>query len=429
MLKRIATLACVITLCASVFAQQSMKKQSTAGMIGTDVDDFMDVTGFRGVKADKVFTYMGYNGSFKDQNGFAVGVAHQFKNLYLGVNFAGNLSGWQSTSQTTNGKTTSGLKSTDKNGFKVDALLGFEKFGLKTEVRYVPTSINNSSSDGISTYNTNYLIAPLVTAGWSSEKNKNAFDNYVALGFTTNVAVQSSDNKLISDTSYTNLIVNGGTAITFEPKDNITQKLYLDAETTWKFFTITETPGVKTEGRVDNRLKFTPAYSFQYKTERVTAKLKAGIPVDFNFFSTASKVGGTEQTQTNTFDLIFTPTLNAGVSYAVKPGKVDLNAGVSMEMFQFGWRFGIIKVPANSKSNTNFADFQINDTNGGSIRWTSGFTCYFGKHFTLDANYNILNNLLNNFSTNLTEGDGTSIFNTLNKVLVHNFSFIVTYKL
>ena len=100
-------------------------------------------------------------------------------------------------------------------------------------------------------------------------------------------------------------------------------------------------------------------------------------------------------------------------------------------------------VPSYSDTKTD-TDGKVIETAGWNgndcdLTWSSGFNWVPTKNISVDCTYQILRNLIDdrgndvnndadNMTTDLSEGNGTSIWNTLNQVLVHNIGFSVSVK-
>ena len=122
--------------------------------------------------------------------------------------------------------------------------------------------------------------------------------------------------------------------------------------------------------------------------------------------------------------------LPEGLTFDTKK-EVILNAGLRFD------------VPSYSDEKTD-TDGKVIETAGWDgtdcdLTWSSGFNWVPTKNISVDCTYQILRNLIDNrgadgnnsadnMETDLSEGNGTSIWNTLNQVLVHNIGFSVSVK-
>lgn len=162
-----------------------------------------------------------------------------------------------------------------------------------------------------------------------------------------------------------------------------------------------------------------------------------GIRFDFenehNYTQTITSGGGdtklykTPRTYKTTLSLH--PELKAAFVYA-PVSKFKLNFGLGFNVPSVDWKFKKTEtrdasgnVTKTDKSN----EFKFN-TADGKINASSGFTWLITENVTFDANWNIIGNLLNDFSTNLPEGAGTNFWNTVNKLVVHNIKFALSVK-
>jgi hypothetical protein len=71
-------------------AQESNSSKATAGLFGTDVDDYLDVHGWSGVELEKYFGFAGYEGLHRNLPVLGLGYARQFGGLYVGAYYTGN---------------------------------------------------------------------------------------------------------------------------------------------------------------------------------------------------------------------------------------------------------------------------------------------------------------------------------------------------
>lgn len=104
-LKKIITVAAAAVLSLSVFAQASKTNIATAGLFGNDVDDYMDVCYWSGVKPENFFAYFGMD-SNRAGNTYNIGFAKQFSKVYWGTYYSGNLGSTKKTTTTTDSNTT-----------------------------------------------------------------------------------------------------------------------------------------------------------------------------------------------------------------------------------------------------------------------------------------------------------------------------------
>ena len=98
--KKLLATALVLAVCfAAVSAGNridptSMTDESSQGLFGTDVDDYLDVNEWSNVQPTKVFGFLSYgtSGTDKINTGFAMPVGK----FYLGAFFGGQLNSWTS---------------------------------------------------------------------------------------------------------------------------------------------------------------------------------------------------------------------------------------------------------------------------------------------------------------------------------------------
>ena len=195
----------------------------------------------------------------------------------------------------------------------------------------------------------------------------------------------------------------------------------------------------KTEhGEFEGRMNFDPNWTVTYEpSSRFAFKTKIGLNGDikFNTGKDYTDNDGTKNYEANrdyTTGFKFQPSLALGTTYQVVPEKFSFNAGVEFKTPKFGWDFTKKDTRNPSSGSVDSSTFGVTyevKTSTGMIGTSSGFTWMPTKNVTVDANWNLLNNLFDKFRSNLDEGSTTSIWNTANKIFVHNFGFLVSVKL
>jgi hypothetical protein len=90
----VIALITALVLTMSLAAQESNTAKATAGLFGTDVDDYMSYHWYSGVEFDKYFGFTGYNSP--EDFGLSwgtvgIGYARRFGGIYLGAYYNGNI--------------------------------------------------------------------------------------------------------------------------------------------------------------------------------------------------------------------------------------------------------------------------------------------------------------------------------------------------
>lgn len=432
----------------AAFAQQSMTDVSTSGLFGTDVDDFMNVNEYHNVQPENIFAYLGYE---RTGNGeINIGAAHQFKKLYLGSWFGGTLNNWSSsTTFDKDGKPTIDNKTTTTNRVNGKLLFGINNMGILADVSFQPRAGNKYKKDPATKeedIHNNFVLDTNLKFGMNIDgKNDRVYKNWVTLGFVSDVNKEekTTDGKVMApldkkETSKYTIKVGAGTYFDYLKKDALTYGFGIGLNTGWDI-NVKRTEEKKTEhGEFEGRMNFDPNWTVTYEpSSRFAFKTKIGLNGDIKF-NTGKDY--TDNDGTKTYDasrayktgLEFSPSLALGATYQVVPEKFSFNAGMEFKTPKFGWEFTKTDTRNASSGSVDSSAFDVAYTftsSTGKIDTHSGFTWMPTKNVTVDANWNLLSNLFDNFKSKLDEGSTTSIWNTANKIFVHNFGFLVSVKL
>lgn len=432
----------------AAFAQQSMTDVSTSGLFGTDVDDFMNVNEYHNVQPENIFAYLGYE---RTGNGeINIGAAHQFKKLYLGSWFGGTLNNWSSsTTFDKDGKPTIDNKTTTTNRVNGKLLFGINNMGILADVSFQPRAGNKYKKDPATKeedIHNNFVLDTNLKFGMNIDgKNDRVYKNWVTLGFVSDVNKEekTTDGKVMTpldkkETSKYTIKVGAGTYFDYLKKDALTYGFGIGLNTGWDI-NVKRTEEKKTNhGEFEGRMNFDPNWTVTYEpSSRFAFKTKIGLNGDIKF-NTGKDY--TDNDGTKTYDtsrayktgLEFSPSLALGATYQVVPEKFSFNAGMEFKTPKFGWEFTKTDTRNASSGSVDSSAFGVAYTftsSTGKIDTHSGFTWMPTKNVTVDANWNLLSNLFDNFKSNLDEGSTTSIWNTANKIFVHNFGFLVSVKL
>ena len=420
----------------------SFTSTTTGGVFGTEVDDFMDVHAWKDVGAEKFFGYLGYN---MGQGGIDIGFSKQFAPLYFGLSFDGKLGKLEthSISSTLSADKTGTLVVDTTNQFTAQALFGFGIFGLRAGLYYSPTTVNNNSTTagGIKTVTKveNYTIFPEITFGFDMDVGSISLSPWARLGLNAHVNKTSTrvDGELtvLTNNSKYDLVVALGTGISLEPKNNVEQSFNVGLAVSGGII-----PGKSIAGSVesiakgeqDTSMEIDLGYKVTYQpVPQVALGFTAEVPIGMRFRSSTKSVDGVNQNYTKNDYVTLAPSVGLGAEFWVKPEKFRFNLGLSMSMNPFGW--GITTTVTTTGDKAKNAGFLFNNTGTpiGDITWGSGFTWNIAKKVQFDVDWQIIQGIFNNFTSNFNEGDASSdqFWGNVNKLLVHNVSFLIAVKL
>ena len=457
---------------------KSMTAASTQELFTTDVDDFLNVNEFANVMPSKVFGFLGYgdDGTKAIQLGFAT----QLKSIYIAGFFGGLPTVWDSkTEPQANNKKKTTIKTTSTDVATGTLLVGFNNIGVSGSFTFKPDGTNNNRVID-ETAKTDVTAAKFDTnanlkVGMNTNGPKDwVLKSYAELGVdskTDKRTTKYTNTKIttINDTSSNNLLLNAGTAFDFFQKDSVTQGLAVGLETKWIMpkpktgITIDngkETAYTKTVGEVGDVtsvyatnkghiIKLAPAYTIAYEPEgKFAVRAQASLPLSFDLRSEKdydeTKSASVVQpkvyapSRTHRVYTYFEPTLAAAVTYRPM-SKLCLSLGAGFKVPAFRWDTEIDQTRNASDGkvtktettvtwnfNSNSADFKFEASSG--IAW------YVTDKVTVDGSWNIAKNLLNDtFKTQLAQNDGTNddkkFWANMNKLFIHNISFLISFKL
>lgn len=442
------------TVFATVFAQTSMTSSSTQSLFTTDVDDFMDVNEWHNVMPKKFFGFVGFGLSGKDL--VEVGVSKQFKKVYVGTYFTGQPILWDSKTQIdNNGKKIITTKTIGESKTDASVLVGFKNIGIKGKFYFQPKAGNQYiKNEGAKTKTSNNkfelgwdLIGGMNINGPKNRLYKTAARIALFSDVDKNQTLTDGElTALTNNNTYHRLEIGGGVGFDFWQKNDVTQNLILGLHTDWTIYPkktgydgVTQAT-IHTVGRLKDTFTLTPIWTISYEPEgKFAFKAEAGMPVKFHFENndnyTESVTSASTTTTYNTsrkynFNLRFEPNLKGAVTW--KPfSKLRFNFGAKFTIPEFGWTTVKTETRNAANGSVTATNKKIDwDFGGGDFGVTSGFTLFATNKITVDTEWDILQNLFNNeFVTQLTEGDVQSIWDTANKLFVHNIRFAVSVKM
>ena len=467
--KKVLATALVFAVCfATVSAEKvervrlepgSMTSESTKGLFGTDVDDYLDVNEWSNVKPTKVFGFLSYG---KEGNGsINTGIAVPIGQFYLGTFFGGQVIGWKSTKKIDkDGKATTTTETDGTNIASGSVLFGFNNIGIMGNFSFKPKTGNKTETDKkykTETTNSKFQLEAALKAGFNVAGPKDMlFKTSAELALTSDVDKKTVKNDGVSPKTLkiTNgnvhtLRINGGVSFDFAHNGPVTQGASFALNTDWNIYpTVTSDDNTsgkrivkKSYGRLHDVITLNPAWQITYEPEesKVALKAKVGMPITFDFakdpnYTTETGVSGKayNTARKHTTEIKFKPTLAVGLTYA-PISKFRLNVGVDFEVPDFGWDISKIENrnadgTKASAGTTKTIGWAFN-TKSGKIGFASGFTWLITKDITLDAYWNVTDNLLDGFGHKLSQGNTTNFWNTVNQILVHKVGFLVSAKL
>lgn len=424
----------------------SFTNKTTSGIFASDVDDYINVKDYVNVAPEKFFGFAGYN--YNDTNGFNFGFAKQLKKVYLGWYFGGQLDGFymqnKFSDESDANKVVYTYNANASNAYTGSLLLGFEKFSVKASLFYNPvngvgsvTSVTDSDNNKTTVNKDTYDIYADLQFAFPG-KLKPHFE----AGLDSWVAKYYANTEGYADKSFYDLYLRGGITKDLKSEDETFEHSFdFDLDTRWRI-----TPAVQNDnkegadenfGAANNLIQFTAAYNASLAaTDRFSLGAKVSVPFGIGMVwdqDYTKPIGGDKvyAAKRNFYtDLGFEPKIDLGVVFAIAKEKVNFNCGTSITVGKLGWNFvGTQHRKDPSKSSIDSTDTTVKfgfDSSAFSTSWNAGFTAFFGEKVTLDASYNILENLNNNSVDYTSNSD---IWETAQKIFVHKLEFLVTVKL
>lgn len=423
MLKKVlVAAAAAVVMGGGTFAQTSMTSESTSGLFGNDIDDFMSVTGWSGVKPENAFFMAGYS-----DYGYNLGFAKQFKPFYMGVKLDGKFK--QAT--ITSGDSSS-YNDVSNNSYSIATLFGFSNIGVKATVAVGNGGINDSKNGDTQTKTENFTLLTGVEFGMNTTLKNKAFKPVASIALTSNVNKtynKNGSNETKTDNSKYNLALGAGAEWDIYAKGAVTNTTALAFATNFNILPNETVTNIKTYGAYDWGFVLTPAWTTKYEVEKFKFGVNVTMPINFNFSGTADyvKSDGTkayvDRTLTNTIEM--SPSCNVGASIQIaKP--VAFNVGTTIDVPYLQWAFVTTKNRDGNETSTvkaNTFKFNSNDA-GNTVKFTSGFAFNCGKNVMVDTSYAILSQF-DGFKWS-PAGD---FWGTVNKLIFAQLKAQVTVKL
>lgn len=418
------------------FAQTSMMKISTATLFGNDVDDFMSVNDWQNVRPEHMFGYLGYGQT--GRSNIELGLSRMFNPFYMGAWFGGRVQ-WDSKTES-NGNITNTTTATD--GAEGKVIFGINNLGFLADVRFKPNTGNKYEKSGATETTANkFELDTTIRAGMNIPAGEKLFKTSAALGLRSKADKDETKNNgkitSLTDKGYTILDIDAGVSFDFYKKGAVTQNAALALDTDWTFFAVDTALNTKSFGKIDNTIALQPRWELTFEPDaRFAFKMGSGVNMSLNFVSNLdyTETSGTKAYNTarkHTTKFYFKPDIELGMSYFIVPAKFRFNMGAALTIPELGWDFVRDEVrngatgAVNSSSGATEWKF---DNQTGKVTLSSGFTWYFSKNVTADVYWNLLGNVFDAFGSKLLEGSGTSILNTMNQLLIHNFGVLIAVK-
>lgn len=456
-MKKVLTALFTLCLFGMAFAQQpgsssSKTSTSTQGLFKTDVDNYYDLAGWDSVKPENFFGFLGYDTS---ADGINFGLAHQFKNLFVGYYFGGALDEYTVTSsKTTAGGSTTSVKSKETSAlatapcgtFDTGLLFGFGNMAIKAAIYYDVTrdEISEQTNPDVINNNQKYVITPEVDFAMKSKlKDWDAvYSGNLAFEFNVDETYSEVGGvKNFTDNSKYILYLGAGMGLEKSDKKfthniaaSMLNKIYIFSSD----ISATSDKVTSQEGKAGYELYLTPSYELTYPASKnLTFKFGVTMPLNLAYASGADsfETDGTKSypaTVVSDFDLYSQTNLRAALVYQWKPNfALNTGIGINAPKFALNNKTTVVKntTSGDVESETSALSFTISQTDA-SCSWSSGFTFTPAKGIVIDASYEILANIFgSDFKTDFNEGSGTSILNNLNKAIVHNIAVEVSVKL
>lgn len=432
--KLFVALTCVAAFSGAVFAQTSKTADSTSGLFGTDIDNFMDVTDWSSVQVDNLFL-------MADSEG--IGLAKQFKNFYASAYFGGEFDEFESSNKESDGTTSSNFQF---NKYNFGLLFGFSNMAIKA---YFSPSVTSSASGessetttstGSITKTDDYAFTAGLQYGISTNLAGKPFSQSIAIEYAPNIdhryTSSISGDATVSTESLTSvysLNIGSNTSWQIFSGENFTNTVKLDFIAELGIIPETKTNPLESRtGAYQHNFELVPAWITKYENDRFKFGAKGSFYMQY--FTKADAKYVTEkgvkeytssQTVTNMFAIV--PQIDIGAQFQIaKP--VVFNVGTSFDLPALSWSVDHITARDSDgtvQSETFDKTFAMNSNGASStIKFVSGFAVNIGQHVTVDASYNILSQ----FDGLRWNYAGTDLWANIGKIFFTNMTFGATLK-
>ena len=395
--KVFAALICVAMCCAFAFAQSSKTSTSTSGLFDTDIDNFMDVTGWSSVQPENLFLMADVKG---------LGVAKQFEKLYVSAYFGGYFDEY--SSEVTAGTADSTYQF---HNYDFGLLFGFSNMAIKA---YFSPSVTSSASgvshvyvDSVRTVRTDdYAFEAGLQYGISTNLAGKPFDQSITIEYAPNVDYSyisqiSGDATVTTEllTSVYSLNIGSNSSWKISEGNGFTNTAKLAFEGDFGIIPQTKSNSLETcTGDYEYNFELVPAWVTKYEKDWFKIAIKSYLSMQYYTAGGANYVtkdGVKQYTEVRVIDNNFgiVPQFDIGAQFQIaKP--VVFNVGTSLDLPAFLWTNA--RTLTRNASGAVLGDafdkkFYINSNQASStIKFVSGFTFDIGKYVVVDTSYNIL---------------------------------------
>lgn len=437
----------------------SKLSSSTQGLFKNDVDNFTDVNEWDTVKPENIFGAFGYDYN----NAINFGLAKQFENYYLAGSFNGAFDSFNAGSvkkepSVGDSSQTKTLKSTNDGGFNFAFLYGWKNMSLRFDLNYDVTNINNSKTEAATesvTNTNNFTITPEVYFGINDKSLKDwDADYYAFLNIDNNInrtkSIVDDDHETSQFNGDSTVSLGGGMLLQKPLKELGTQDFDVTGMLKFTLYpsvtkitynAITnENDETKESGKADFGLSVKPKYTVTLPlAENMTFKGAVYGNVNFSFSKDA------ESYTIGDSDPVYYPNRSKTVDFTIQYSYIDLGFVYKFKKpftLNLGAYFNLPSISLTTTTSedvdakgdvtntTKTTQFKFNKASSSAVFFSSGFSFIPSDKFTLDCSCNFVTDLLSSrLSSNLSSGSGTSILNTANQILIHNFTIQLSMKL
>jgi hypothetical protein len=406
-IKKAVLCTALILSAGFVSAQQSNTNAATAGTFTTDVDNFMDVTGWHSVQTGKIFGYTGFS-----PNEIDLGLAKQFKKFYVGTYYNGNL--WSSNSATKNDTSTNTADIFSSTTFNTGSVLvGIGNWGFKGNFYYTTngdgkdyeTSGTTTTNTDLMKYNLilrcdagvilttgNLIIKPRASLGYIVSADKTVTN-------TSSSLAGVSDTTKTTDDGYSVLQLGLGSALVLPEKKGIKQTA--DLQTDFNFYIYpsvhdsydsgsSATDTKTTQSIAASDITLTPKYKIETKpADKLGINAVVTLPIIFNNkhsgdYTTTSLGTDTSVSQDSTDNTIYiNPTISGGLQYAVVQDKFVVNTGLKVTPPSLKYNDNNNKIASSRTEKWNYGSFLT--------AVSFGFQYFFVKNIGVSTTMSIFN--------------------------------------